>query len=469
MRPVMKKGGGRLRAKQAVRGGVPSTDHFAALNAWDDPNISGPEAQISQGYGGFEALDTMGGTKINNYLNQFAVGGDREKAMNALGYFNQGNPYTPQVAKGVNRAYRGQAKANAQTGAYSAPGIYQHQSAGAGAATPGGAPNMQFGGYTGFTTVDPSGAAKYSTLAPNRTGIPGSANAAGAGAGGAGRLRPRPNTQPHTQIGQMGQGAGQMKPRNPYPGRDSGRPVVGGAGGKPGGFPQKTGGAKKGGGPGGGGGGGAAVARPGAFPAAPPQVPNFLPMTPGYEAAYRGANDQLAAAEGAYAASGSMIPAQVGLEQARLRTDQDVATDRLKEELAGRGVYTPFAAESTARDPRYATNPGGGGVGGALYDRRVATPFGRETQDLGSRAAQAYQDRSLGYGQAQLGFNQDMYEALLGRSRDAFEAMPLTLPIGGYELPAMAGPTFSAPAKGGGKKGGGRNRQRNGGRPKRRR
>lgn len=424
---------------------VPQTDYFGALNAFQDPNIGGAQpGSVAKGYGGFGALDTMGQIKMNDYLNTLPVGGERERAMNALGYNNGGTPYTPQVGKGVNRAYRGAAKTNQQTGAYSEPGIYQHQDAA--------------GNYVGITDVGQNLAASFTPFDINRPGA----------AGGGGRLRPRtPNLgmperpqlgMPHTQIGQQGKGtgAGKLAPKGAL---YRGDPMNGvgkfapGTGGKQGGKPVM-------GGPG----GGASIAKPGAFPAAPPQVPNFLPMTPGYEAAYRGANDQLAGAEGAYAASGALIPAQIAQQRARLDTDQNVATDRLKEQLAERGIYTPYGAGSTAAAPQMADSPAGGGVGEALYNRQVATPFGRSRQDLGGAAADAYQGRALEYGGAQLGFNQAMFDALLGRAGDAFEAMPLSLPIGGYELPEMAGPSFSAPPnKGGGGKPG-RNRNRNGNR-----
>lgn len=282
---------------------------------------------------------------------------------------------------------------------------------------------------------------------------------------GAGKLRPNPQQgMPHTQIGQQGAGTGRPNPRGAFsPGGKPGA-QLGGASQGAGRFSPKPGGGKPGGKPVGPGPVGAAVAKPGAFPAAPPQVPNYLPMTPGYEAAYRGANDQLAGAEGAYAAAGALIPAQIAQNRARLDTDQSVATDRLKEQLAERGIYTPYGADSTVRDPRMATSPAGGGVGEALYGRQVATPFGRSRQDLGSAAADAYEGRALEYGGAQLGFNQAMLDALLGRANDAFSAMPLSLPIGGYELPEMAGPSFSAPPDGGGVGKPGRNRNRNGNR-----
>ena len=142
---------------------------FAAYNAWDDPNISGVEAPIQQGYGGFTGLDTMGQTKLNNFLNQYSTGGARENMMNQVGYFNEGNPYTPQVGRGVNRAYRAQANANQQTGDYSAPGTYQHM--GQGQTDANGAPILNsYGGYTGITNVDPSGAAQYTPFDINRQG-----------------------------------------------------------------------------------------------------------------------------------------------------------------------------------------------------------------------------------------------------------------------------------------------------------
>lgn len=147
-------GGGRGMSRGPQPGGMPSRgapqpDAFAQFNAFQDSNIGGQQpGPVQAGYGGFGALDTMSKIKMNDWLNTLSVGGEREKAMNAIGYNNAGNPYTPQVPKGYNQGMRGAARTNQQTGAYSSPGIYQHQD--------------QAGNYTGITNVGDNGAAQYS-------------------------------------------------------------------------------------------------------------------------------------------------------------------------------------------------------------------------------------------------------------------------------------------------------------------
>ena len=151
--------------KQSIAGGQP--DIFAQFNAWQDPNIGGQQpGAIQEGYGGFHGLDTMGQTKMNDFLNTMPVGGQREQAMNQLGYFNSGNPFTPQVPRGYNRGMRAQA----QSGGYSAPGIYQHQASQPVATPEGGLDLNSVGGYTGFTTVDQGGSAQYSPFDINARG-----------------------------------------------------------------------------------------------------------------------------------------------------------------------------------------------------------------------------------------------------------------------------------------------------------
>lgn len=183
-------GGGALRQKNNPRdrndgrrpmpGGMPGTpqpDYFAQFNAWQDPNIGGEQpGPLQQGWGGFGQGQTLGGaagtgagtmmaTKMNGWLNTFTDPVERMKAMNGIGYNNGGNPYTPQVPRGTNRGYRAMAQENQATGGYSAPGVYQHQTAGA------SADNLaNFGGYTGFTTVGDNGAAQYTPFDINRQG-----------------------------------------------------------------------------------------------------------------------------------------------------------------------------------------------------------------------------------------------------------------------------------------------------------
>ena len=184
--------------------------------------------------------------------------------------------------------------------------------------------------------------------------------------------------------------------------------------------------------------GGGMVGGVGEFPKDPDAPENFLPMTPGYEQDWRGLNDQLMAAEGQFAQGQAMLPAQYNLENTRLQNDQDLATKRLKEDLAGRGVYTAKNAAGTYGG----TSPTGGGVGETMYSRNVATPFGRQFQDLASSAAGAYQDLYGDYAGANLGYAQGNNEALLNRANEAYELDPMGLSNGGYEVPDIASPYF---------------------------
>lgn len=160
--------GGAMR-RGGAGGAPPSPDYFGQLNAFQ-ADIGGEQpGPISAGWGGAGGdLGSMGMTKVNSWLNTFQDPAQRAQAMNGIGYFNQGNPYTPQVERGVNRGYRGMARENQQTGGYSAPGTYLHQSS----YEPGegGMPNMNFGGYVGATNVGSNGAAQYSPFDINARG-----------------------------------------------------------------------------------------------------------------------------------------------------------------------------------------------------------------------------------------------------------------------------------------------------------
>ena len=222
------------------------------------------------------------------------------------------------------------------------------------------------------------------------------------------------------QLGQKGKGAGKKKPRTG--GRNPGATGPGLAGGV------------------------------GQFPNTPPQSPAFLPNTPGYEQRWRGANDQLSQAEGAYAVGQEMIPSQYGLQKSRLDTDMGVATDRLKEDLAGRGVYTAKNAQGTYGG----TSPAGGGIGQTAYTQKVATPFGRQYQDLADSAANAYNQMYQDYAGANLGYNMNQYDNYLQTADEAYNMAPMGLSSGGYNVPGMDSPYYPfAPQgrpTGGGKK-----------------
>lgn len=190
----------------------------------------------------------------------------------------------------------------------------------------------------------------------------------------------------------------------------------------------------------------------GEFPKYPEQQDDFLPMTPGYEQDWRGLNDQLGAAESEFAQGQAMLPAVYNLANTRLQNDQTVATDRLNEDLAARGVYTA----KNAAGGYGGTSPSGGGVGETMYGRNVATPFGRQFQDLAADQANAYQNLYGTYAGANLGYNQGINEALLNRANEAYELDPMGLANSGYSVPDMANPYFPfAPQNrpgGGGKK-----------------
>jgi hypothetical protein len=243
----------------------------------------------------------------------------------------------------------------------------------------------------------------------------------------------------HMELGQKGQDTGHGN-RRPRPG---GRNA-------PGGMPGQ--------GPGGAGGGGrrpkggnkglpnmpppqAGGGMPGGvgqFPKQPTPPANFLPMTPGYEQDWRGLNDQLGQAEGQFAQGQALLPAQYNLQNTRMQNDQQVATDRLKEDLANRGVYTAKNAAGTYGG----TSPAGGGIGETMYGRNVATPFGRQFQDLAADQAGRYNSLYGDYAGANLGYAQGINEALLNRANEAYQLDPMGLANSGYEVPDMAAPYY---------------------------
>ena len=175
----------------------------------------------------------------------------------------------------------------------------------------------------------------------------------------------------------------------------------------------------------------------GGMPRPAPTVPNFLPYTPGFMNAQGQANDALTAAEGQYGIAQTMIPAQLNLQRSRINTDMGVAKSQLDENLAERGVYG-----------------NGTGIRTDLMNRHVATPFGRQYQDVGFNAAAQYADAANQYGAAQLGYNQSIMDALQQRAADVYSAQPLGMPVGGYTVPNLPAP--NVPGTGGG----GRRRER---------
>ncbi len=209
----------------------------------------------------------------------------------------------------------------------------------------------------------------------------------------AGRIK----RKPHTQVGQKGKGTGRPKPRTvpPFP---------------TGGLPFQA----------------------GQMPQAPPQIPNFLPSTPSFARGQSTINDARSQAQSRYDMTTGMIKPQLDLGLARLDTDQGLATRRLDENMAERGVFTS-------------------GFRPTLYQEQIATPFGRQRQDLADAAARQYAGASMDFGDANVGFGQDEFNLYNDTAQETASQPYLGFDIGGYQLPNQPGPYFSSPQPGGGR------------------
>lgn len=395
----------------------------------NQPRDNGYGAPRNQGgYGNDATFKMMGG--------QLTVG-NKSGARSWLG-----TPESDTMMPGVHTALApmGQAKNGFQQFGYvpdAEPGQAGYQQSGR---TPYAAEGMGRAGFVTPNGWDPKGKANTQTYNSMQTAIAGG----NVGTGG------------HLELGQKGQDTGHGARRPNARGQNS-------PGGMPGGPNGIDPGFNKGGGPSGqiggkpGGGGKPGNRRPrgapnkglpnmppgvgggvGQMPQMPTPPANFLPMTPGYEQDWRGLNDQLSAAEGQFAQGQAMLPAMYNQQNVRLQNDQNVATDKLKEDLAARGIYTA----KNAAGEYGGTSPAGGGVGESLYGRNVATPYGREFQDLAAQQAGAYQDLYGQYAGANLGYAQGINQALLNRANEAYELDPMGLANSGYEVPDMADPYF---------------------------
>ena len=217
----------------------------------------------------------------------------------------------------------------------------------------------------------------------------------------AGRTRKR---KPHTQIGQKGKGTNKPKPKNQPPFQTGGLPF-----------------------------------QAGQIPKPPPQIPNFLPNTPGFERGQRTVDDARSLAGARYNFTTGMIDPQLQQQYARLDTDQGLATRRLDENMAERGVFTS-------------------GFRPKLYQEQIATPFGRQRQDLAAGAARAYGEAGMDYGESLLGAENAMFDLYNDRAQETAGQPYLGFETGGYQVPNQPGPYFST---GGGRTRPNRNRNRN--------
>ena len=275
-----------------------------------------------------------------------------------------------------------------------------------------GANGMDFTG----TAADTGGTVPYTT-----------GGGGGLGGGGGGGGNPRRNPRGNNSPGGMPNG---------------GRP--GGGGGGQGGGGQGGGGGGQGGGPGGGGGGqnGQRPGYPGQgtpgglgnyanFPA--PQGPGaeFMPMTPQYEAGRRGLADEQMGQQTDIMGQQAMVDPLYQQQKSRLETNQNFDTQRMKEELAGRGVYTPYGAGGgfgQSPDNVAAQDNAGGGIGQYMFNRDIQVPYGRQYSDLATGAAGAYGQGSTAYGDTELAYNQGLTELLLNRASDSAQNISSGVP-----------------------------------------
>jgi hypothetical protein len=206
---------------------------------------------------------------------------------------------------------------------------------------------------------------------------------------------PRPNPRPH-------QGPGGM-PNQGVPGAGGG----GGHGG--GGRPNPRGNNSQGGKPNQGGGGQQGQGQYLGFPETPPAPPNFLPMTPQYEAAQRASDDALMQQLQGIQNQQNLVSPVTNLQASRLGTDMGYANQALLEDLAGRGVAQ-------------------GGIYPQLYERDIGIPYGRQFQDLALGAGQQYGNLMGQTGEAYGQYDSALIEALLNRAAQVAGDMPLSLP-----------------------------------------
>jgi hypothetical protein len=201
----------------------------------------------------------------------------------------------------------------------------------------------------------------------------------------------RVKRKPHTQIGQNGKGTGKPKP-GPQPPFQTG------------GLPFQT----------------------GEMPKPAPQISNFLPSTPSFVRGQSSINDARSQAQSRFGIQTGMIKPQMDLDYARLDTDQALAGRRLDENMAERGVFTS-------------------GFRPKLYQEQVATPFGRQRQDIASQGAKQYADASLGYGDAMVGLGGQEFDLYNDTAQETASQPWLGFDLGGYNVPNQPGPYFSTP------------------------
>ncbi len=166
-------------------------------------------------------------------------------------------------------------------------------------------------------------------------------------------------------------------------------------------------------------------------PVSPPQ--NFLPQNADFLANQKALSDALSASQMGYQTQIEQLRPQADLQLARLGTDQNVAAQSLNENAAARGIY-------------------GSGVQDQLYNRDIATPYGRQRQDISSNLAAALSQLYSGMDQSNLQYQQGLADSYLQLAQQQAQALPLSLYQGGPPAPKPPRRTPKKPPKGKGKK-----------------
>lgn len=154
---------------------------------------------------------------------------------------------------------------------------------------------------------------------------------------------------------------------------------------------------------------------------------DFLPMTPQFEAGRRGLDDEYSGAMMGLINQRDLIRPQLDLGLARMGTDQKYSNAGLDEALVERGMFDS-------------------GSNAYLRNRDIDIPYGRQRQDMGMGASQAYSDIASQMSQAGLGYSQGMHELMLNRAADSAADMPMNVPQYGPKGPRKEKP-YTSPAE----------------------
>ena len=160
------------------------------------------------------------------------------------------------------------------------------------------------------------------------------------------------------------------------------------------------------------------------MPEAPAPMENFLPMTAEFEAGRRAIMDQLASTLAQIGVARDQIPYVVKMFDARMKTDMEYETNRVREAMSGRGVLNS-------------------GATGTTLQRDVYRPLGRAKQDFTLDVAGQEADLASAEAEAQLQANMALQNHTLQRANQVASSQPLSLPqFGGMSTESFTTPNL---------------------------